>query len=243
MRFTKPILSLAFLVGLLLTACGGAMPTPEAMMNEEPAMTTAMMEGAPLATEAMMTEQPDEMKAETMAPHEEMGLMTDQGAPEVTGDGQNGMMEIPNWFSVQLTDVTSGQTFSINDFKGKVVLVETMAVWCTTCLRQQKQVQAYHDLLGENPGLVTLTLDIDPNENADKLQAYAKQQGFNWLYAVAPSEVAGELSNLYGAQFLNPPSAPMLVVDRHGQTHPLPFGVKSAEDLQKAVEPYLSEGM
>jgi thiol-disulfide isomerase/thioredoxin len=231
MRYTKPIFSLAFVLSLLLTACGGAAPTPEAVTNEAPAMTETMMEGAPAATEAMMTEQPGEMMAETMTPGETMG------------EGQNGMMESPAWFGVQLTDVNSGQTFSINDFQGKVVLVETMAVWCPTCLRQQKQVQAYHGLLGENPDLVTLALDIDPNENANKLQAYAKQQGFTWLYAVAPREVANEIGNLYGAQFLNPPSTPMLIVDRHGQAHPLPFGVKSAEDLQKAVEPYLNEGM
>ena len=198
------------------------------------------MESTPMATEAMMTEQPGEMMAETMAPQEEMGEMAGQGTPEAMDQGQNGMMESPAWFSTQLTDVNSGQTFSIDSFQGKVVLVETMAVWCPTCLRQQKQVQAYHALLGENPDLVTLALDIDPNENADKLQAYAKQQGFTWLYAVAPPEVANEIGNLYGAQFLNPPSTPMLIVDRHGQAHPLPFGVKSAEDLQKAVEPFLN---
>jgi hypothetical protein len=35
----------------------------------------------------------------------------------------------------------------------------------------------------------------------------------------------------------------MFIIDRHGMVHPLPFGVKSAADLQKALEPFLNEAM
>ena len=69
------------------------------------------------------------------------------------------------------------------------------------------------------------------------------KNGFDWTYTVASQEVAREIGNLYGAQFLNPPSAPMLIIDRHGAAHPLPFGVKSAADLQKALEPFLNDAM
>lgn len=33
----------------------------------------------------------------------------------------------PAWFSAALTEATSGATFTLQDYKGKVVLVETMA--------------------------------------------------------------------------------------------------------------------
>ena len=33
----------------------------------------------------------------------------------------------PDWFDIPLTDVQTGETFTINDFAGKVVLLETMA--------------------------------------------------------------------------------------------------------------------
>ena len=59
----------------------------------------------------------------------------------------------------------------------------------------------------------------------------------------AAPDVAREIGNLYGAQFLNPPSAPMFIIDRHGEVQPLPFGVKSAADLQKALEPFLNDAM
>jgi hypothetical protein len=55
--------------------------------------------------------------------------------------------------------------------------------------------------------------------------------------------VAREIGQLYGDQFLNPPSTPMLIVDRHGEVHLLPFGRKSADDLQEALAPFLNDGM
>ncbi|MEW5939140.1 MAG: redoxin family protein, partial [Chloroflexota bacterium] len=131
----------------------------------------------------------------------------------------------------------------INDFKGKVVLVEAMAVWCTKCYQQQEQIRALHGLLAGNADFVSVTLDIDPNEDLAAVQAHVSRGGFDWLYAVAPPEVSRELGALYGAQFLNPPSVPILLIDRHGVATPLPFGVKSAEQLLQFIQPLLDAGM
>jgi hypothetical protein len=90
---------------------------------------------------------------------------------------------------------------------------------------------------------VTVVLDIDPNEDAHNLRDYAAKHGFDWTYAVAPREVAREIGQLYGDQFLNPPSTPMLIIDRHGEVHLLPFGRKTAEELQLALEPFLAGDM
>jgi hypothetical protein len=73
------------------------------------------------------------------------------------------------------------------------------------------------------------------------LKEYTARNGFFWKYAISPAEVSRDISQLYGDQFLNPPSTPMLIVDRHGEVHPLPFGIKSASDLQAALEPFLQE--
>ena len=117
-------------------------------------------------------------------------------------------------------------------------------MWCPNCKRQQQEVQALHAALGEiGADLISLGLDIDPNENAADLKAYTEANGFDWVYAVAPPAVSRSLSELYGDQFLNPPSTPMLLIDRHGQVHLLPFGIKDAETLQQAVTPFLNEGM
>lgn len=153
------------------------------------------------------------------------------------------MMDVPAWFTTELTEVTTGETFSIVIYKGKVVLVEMMAQWCPTCLSQAKQVKELHSMLGESAEFVSVSLDIDPNEDAATLKTYVERNGFSWMFAVAPAEVSREIGNLYGSQYLNPPSAPILLVDRDGNTHLLDYGLKSAQELKDAIEPLLNGGM
>ena len=54
---------------------------------------------------------------------------------------QKATVDLPPWFSAQLTDVNSNSSFSVSDHQGKVILVETIAVWCSNCLRQQREVK------------------------------------------------------------------------------------------------------
>lgn len=215
--------------------------TPDAMMQETHPMTDTA------TPDTMMGQSGDMM--ETPTPDDMMGHSGDMmgtTTPEATMGTSSGAMSgesmmAPDWFSATLTDVPTQEMFTINDFKGKVVLVEPMAQWCPTCLAQQKQVAKLHEMLGMNSDLISLSLDIDPNEDSSGLQSYVAKNGFSWMFAVAPAAVSNEIGNLYGNQFLNPPSAPMFIIDRHGEVHTLPFGIKSAEDLQKAIEPYLTD--
>jgi thiol-disulfide isomerase/thioredoxin len=229
---------------------GSETPTPESMMGNETPTSGAMMSGETPTPESMMTnETPTSgamMSNETPTPGAMMGnetptpeSMTNKGmaAPQAMAD--QGMMEAPAWYGADLTDVNTGTAFKVADLKGKVVLVETMAVWCPTCLQQASQIQALNKLLGKRDDFVSLGLDIDQQETADVLKAYTAKNGFDWPYAVAPAAVAHEIGQLYGDQFLNPPSTPILIIDRQGQAHPLPFGVKSAQVLQEALSPYL----
>ena len=75
------------------------------------------------------------------------------------------MMEMPGWFGASLTNAATGETFKIQDLKGKVVLVETMAMWCPTCLSQQKEVKALHEQLGKRDDFQSVGIDVDINEN------------------------------------------------------------------------------
>ena len=146
----------------------------------------------------------------------------------------------PDWFNIQLTDVQTDETFSMNDYAGKVVLVETMAIWCPNCLIQATQVAKLHEALGNPEDLISVTMDVDSHEDETVLKEYASSYGFDWHFVVAPLMVERALGNLYSAEYLNPPLSPMLVIDRDGNVHQLEYGIKDAETLQKIVEPYLT---
>lgn len=228
------------LMTLVVSACSPAMATSPV---KEQAAPEQMMEKP--TEEPMMEEPTPDAMMEKPTPEVMMGKPTEEAMMESPTQpaAEDGMMEQPAWFSASLTDARSGQTFTINDFKGKVILVETLAQWCSNCLKQQKQVLELHNLIGENPDFISIGLDIDPNEDASSLMGYVERNNFDWLYAVSPAEVTREISNLYGDQFINPPSTPMLIIDRQGQVHVLPFGIKSAQQLLEALQPYLQEGM
>lgn len=147
----------------------------------------------------------------------------------------------PDWFNMELTDVQTGEIFTMNDYAGKVVVLETMAMWCPSCIVQANEVRNLHELLGNPADLISVSLDVDINEDEASLKEYALFYGFDWHFSVAPLLVARALGNLYTAQYLNPPLNPMLIIDRDGNVHHLEYGIKDAETLQKAVEPYLTQ--
>lgn len=228
------LIALAF----ALSACAPAAPAsspmkeqPTQVMMEKP---TEVMPQKP--TEAMMNKTSEAMPAK---PTEAMPMKTPVATESVTDK----MATTPDWFGISLTDVRTGKTFTMNDFKGKVVLVENLAMWCSNCKKQQIQVKALHSALGMNQDLVSIGLDIDSKEVASDLKTYTDTNGFDWIYAVAPVNVTRAIGNLYGNQFLNPPSTPILIIDRKGQVHTMPFGIKSADDLKKFIEPFLAAPM
>jgi len=230
MKTQNKLYMLLLVLTFIISACGDvvstdAMDKPEDTMMEKP-------------TEEAMAEPHDDMMAEETMMEPTVEAMTDD-----TMSSGDGMMETPAWFGASLTNVHTNEVFTINDLKGKVILVETMAVWCSNCLKQQTQVKALHASLGERDDFVSIGFDIDPNEDAVRLKSFAEGNGFDWKYVVSPENVSRDISSLYGAQFLNPPSTPMLIIDRHGVAHPLPFGIKSADELMQALQPYLDEAM
>ena len=147
---------------------------------------------------------------------------------------------LPDWFNFKMTDVRTGQVFSINDFSGKVVLLETMAEWCGTCLKQQNEVKKLQGLTGNTRDLVHISLDVDLHEDAATLKEYANTYGFDWYFVIPSLEIDRAISNLYSSEFMNPPFAPMLFIDRQGGVYSLPWGVKGAAALQMTLAPYLA---
>lgn len=240
MNTRSRLFGLLLLVTLVISACGGVASTPEAMMEAEGDIQVAMDKDD---SEDMMEAAPDPAATEEGDSGGMMEEEIDLAAREEDDAGSKKMDDVPAWFSAELIDVSTGETVVLTDLKGKVVLVETMAIWCSNCLRQQNEVKALHEDLGAREDLVTLVLDVDPNENTADLREYAARHGFTWTYVVAPREVAREIGQLYGDQFLNPPSTPMLIVDQQGAVHLLPFGRKSAADLKEALAPFLSSGL
>lgn len=135
-----------------------------------------------------------------------------------------------SWRETALTDVRTGESFTVAQFADRPVLLETFAVWCPTCTRQQQQLVR---LRARRDDVVVITLDVDPNEDAEKVREHLEtHEDFDWRYAVAPSAMTRSLIDEFGTVIANPPAAPIVRVCPDGTAkHIDQRGVKSAETL------------
>ena len=142
------------------------------------------------------------------------------------------------WRTTALVDTRSGDTFTIDELKGKLVVIEPMAIWCSNCRIQQGEAAVALDRL-DDPDIVYLSVDVDPNERAGDLAAYAVESGFDWAFVVATKEVARSLAATFGDQILSPPSTPLILVGPDGEVVDQHFGIRSADDLVELFSQHL----
>ena len=173
-----------------------------------------------------------------MTTSEAMVKPTDAMIPKSTEGVSNGetTSKSPAWFDIALKDVNSGQPFKLSDFKGHIVLVEGMAVWCTTCLRQQRELVNLHKQIGD--AAISVAIDVDLNEDEALLKQHAESNGFTWRYAVGGQKLVQALAAEFGNKFLNPPSVPMFLIDKRGGLHLLDFDHKTVEYLTQQIQMY-----
>ena len=138
------------------------------------------------------------------------------------------------WLAIELTDVRTGESFTIAEFADTPVLLESFAVWCPICTNQQKQVRTLHEKVGDE--VVSIALNTDPNEDRAKVAAHLERHGFDWRYAVAPVELLLALKEEFGVGILNAPSAPVvLICPDQNVRELLRRGVKRANFLEEQV--------
>ncbi len=136
------------------------------------------------------------------------------------------------WATAVLTDVTTGETFRIADLvaAGKVVFVETMAIWCTNCRFQQEEAKVAFD--GSDPERIAwVAIDVEPSETAAALARYREEHGFPFTYVIADVDLARALVADFGDVVLSPPSVNIVVVGTDGRVTPL-RGHKSVDELR-----------
>ncbi len=146
----------------------------------------------------------------------------------------SGPAAIPAWMEIELTDVATGETFKISDFKGKPILLESFAVWCPTCLAQQKEVKKVKQIEGEN--IIHISLDTDPNEDEGKVREHIERNELDWYFAVSPVELTQALIDEFGLKFVSAPRAPVVLICEDQSTRFLRSGVKSAEELISEIQ-------
>jgi Redoxin. len=133
------------------------------------------------------------------------GCSSDGSSAEDSESGGGGDAQAEGgWRTVEMTDVRNGETFTVESFEKPVVL-ETFAVWCPKCERQQRQLTDLDD------SVAVVSVNTDPNEDAEAVRQHAEDNGFDWRYVVASTTMTESLIEAFGTTVTNAPSTPVIV--------------------------------
>ncbi|MBT4604837.1 TlpA family protein disulfide reductase [archaeon] len=139
------------------------------------------------------------------------------------------------WQDIPLTNINTQATFTIKELTQKPTLIETFAVWCPTCTRQQGII---HELLEEQTlDFNALSLNIDPNEDEVLIQEHIEKNSFEaGTYAISPTTLTQALIDQYGITIASAPQAPIVLICPNGNSELLQNGLKTANELTQALE-------
>lgn len=133
-------------------------------------------------------------------------------------------------FSIPLLD-GSGGSLDLNQYKGKVVLLDFWATWCAPCRHELPGLARLHESL-QDKGFVVVGMTVDQGAAEDVARAVSR---FNLPYPVG---LAGpETQALYGGIRAVPTK---FLLDREGNIRQHYEGVVSEEALRSDVESLLN---
>ena len=161
----------------------------------------------------------------------DMVMESDDEAMEEEGTA---MMDLPVWQTLAVTNVATGEPFTLADFQGQTVFVEPMATWCSNCRTQQFEVQQAQAQLGDD--VVFVGLSLETSLPAADLARYAEGNGFDWTYAVMSPELLAGLADEFGRSITSAPSTPHFIIRPDGSFSELSTGIHSAAEIITQIE-------
>jgi cytochrome c biogenesis protein CcmG/thiol:disulfide interchange protein DsbE len=94
---------------------------------------------------------------------------------------------------VEGPDVETGQTISLEQFKGKVILLNFWASWCYECKVEHESVLQLHQLFKDDPNFVML--GINYQDKLPDAKKYLKEYGTTFSHM---RDLKGQLAIDYG---------------------------------------------
>ena len=151
------------------------------------------------------------------------------GDPEV--GGEPGSLSIPA--AVVDFATLEGDSASLADYRGRVVLLNLWGTWCPPCRREIPDLVRLQDRI-ESRGATVVGLAVDSG-SPTKIRAFADRYGIN--YPIWRSDSRTVIRHYRARGY---PTT--LLVDREGVIRKRWLGPQTAEELLAELRPYLDRG-
>lgn len=137
---------------------------------------------------------------------------------------------LADWQIVPLTDARTGNEFSVGDFLGCTVFVETMATWCSSCRAQLEYVATAAKELDPDQ-FVFIAISVETEISNDDLARYADDAAFDWLFSVATPDALKAIVDEFGRESIVPGSTPHVIVRPDGTYDDLHTGSSKPDEI------------
>ena len=117
-------------------------------------------------------------------------------------------------------DTLDGKKVSLEEPRGKVVLIDFWATWCGPCLTEMPNMKSVYDEFRGNPSFAMLGISID--EAMELPRTKAEKEGYPWTQLWAKGAWQAQVAQDYGvrgipATFLIGPDGKVLAKDLRGE--------------------------
>lgn len=107
------------------------------------------------------------------------------------------------------TDV-EGNSFELNDYKGKVVILDFWATWCPPCVKEIPVLKNIYKNFGDKDfEIISIALERKPDDYAKN---YVKGNKMNWVHIIS-KEKGREIAKIYKIRYI----PTMFILNKEGK--------------------------
>lgn len=127
---------------------------------------------------------------------------------------------------------TNGKAVSLSDFRGKVVLLNFWATWCSPCRKEFPElVKVYADGTTD-----VVVIGVNMQENADQVREFAEEYGASFPILIDPKAEVAEAYRMLGL-----PSS--YFIDQRGVLREQHFGLLKPDLIDEKIETTRAAGL
>ena len=120
-----------------------------------------------------------------------------------------------------------GETFTLSDHLGKVIIIDLMAAWCYWCLPQMAELEAVLEEKGDE--ILIVSVDVDKTETGEDIIDKFSDYVDKWTFVMDSYEE--DVNNKYQVSGI----PKLVIIDKEGNIYYSEAGLTSKEKLIEEI--------
>jgi peroxiredoxin len=144
----------------------------------------------------------------------------------ITETGESGKSNVDfSWKDAE------GNTASLNDLRGKVVLINFWATWCAPCRKEIPELIEINNELNDD-AFTLIGISVDEASDINKVDMFIKEQNINYVNVLDD----GRLTRQFGSIRAIPTT---IIIDKEGTVRETIVGVRTKDQFMEKIKQYL----